>query len=92
MEKEGPVEFEVSAEEFKASGWHIPRAQLIKKNSIGKGEYGGTYIHTYIYGFSQGAIEGWGGSMTTCHTFTSKRLYYTHICRKYIYIYIYTLL
>ena len=48
VEKEGPVEFEVSAEEFKASGWHIPRAQLIKKNSIGKGEYGGTYIHTYI--------------------------------------------
>ena len=41
MEKEGLIEFEVSAEDFKASGWHIPRAQLIKKNSIGKGEYGG---------------------------------------------------
>ena len=51
MEKEGPVEFEVSAEEFKASGWHIPRAQLIKKNSIGKGEYGGTNIHTYVLTF-----------------------------------------
>ena len=44
MEKEGPVEFDVSAEEFKASGWHIPRAQLVKKNSIGKGEYGGTFV------------------------------------------------
>ena len=31
----------MSAEEFKASGWHIPRAQLVKKSSIGKGEYGG---------------------------------------------------
>jgi c-src tyrosine kinase len=47
VEKEGPVEFEVSAEEFKASGWHIPRAQLIKKNSIGKGEYGEVWLGEY---------------------------------------------
>ena len=47
VEKEGLIEFDVSAEDFKASGWHIPRAQLVKKSSIGKGEYGGRSYAVY---------------------------------------------
>ena len=43
MKKEGLIDFDVSAEEFKASGWHIPRAELTKRSLIGKGEYGGEF-------------------------------------------------
>ena len=43
VKKEGLIEFDVSAEDFKASGWHIPRAELAKKSLIGKGEYGGEF-------------------------------------------------
>ena len=44
VEKEGLIEFDVSADEFRESGWHIARSQLNKKSLIGKGEYGGTCI------------------------------------------------
>ena len=43
MEREGLIEFDVSAEDFRTSGWHIPRVLLTKKSLIGKGEYGGKF-------------------------------------------------
>jgi c-src tyrosine kinase len=47
VKKEGLIEFDVSAEDFKASGWHIPRAQLTKRSLIGKGEYGEVWLGEY---------------------------------------------
>ncbi len=41
VDKTKDIEYVVNIQDFKDSGWAIPRKHLIKKTQIGKGEFGG---------------------------------------------------
>ena len=58
IDKKDDVSVVVNMEDFEKRGWSIKKKDIIKKNIIGKGEFGGEWsgVDSLYWGIRQGCI------------------------------------